>query len=291
MPYFILIILTILTFSGCTTSKVNHPEHFASSCQKGIFYLKASKCIDSNKFIKKLEQYPVIFIGDHHKSSEVHNFTKEIIEELSKRGYKIHLANEWFTPSDNKTLASLAKKEFNEDEFKKLIEWDSYMTLDFSLFSPIYKAVIENGGELYGVNLSKVERKMLTQKSMPLYLEQFYNQLDANTKVHKEYVKPYLHCFKPRDGESKDECLDRMYLVQVAWDSMMAGQSAYLVHKKLKAKRDKLIVFVGSMHLAYGLGVNMRFARMSDKPFVTVMPQKAPISNIPVGYSDFIFLY
>ncbi len=65
----------------------------------------------------------------------------------------------------------------------------------------------------------------------------------------------------------------------------------YLTHKVLATEKDKLIVFAGSMYLTYGLGINMRFARMTNEPFVTILPQKNSVSEIPTGYSDFLFLY
>ncbi len=290
MGHIAVAILTILIFVGCS-SHIKEPRHSVGFCKEAIFSLKSSKCITKKRLIRALENYKVIFIGDHHNSMQVHNFTKYIIEELSDRGYKIHLANEWFTPADNKILADLSKREFNEDEFKRAVKWDEYMSLDFSLFSPIYKAVVENGGELYGVNLSKRERKMLGDKDMPSYVKTFYNQLDSTNRAHRDLVMPYLHCYSRKKGESKDECFERNYMIQVGWDSMMAGQSAYLTSRKLVSEKDKLIVFVGAMHLSYGLGVNMRFARMSDEPFVTIMPQKSPVSDLPIGYSDFIFIY
>lgn len=290
MHLIILSLIIVTIFSACST-KPSTLKHSVSSCKNSIYSLKSVQCIDKNQLIKKLEPYQVIFIGDDHTSHKAHDFVRQTIIELSKKGYKIHLANEWFTPSDNQNLAFLAKREFNKEEFMKLTHWKKRMTLDFSLFSPIYQAVIENGGELYGINLSKSDIRKISSENIPSYLESFYKRLDTNTLIHKQLVYPHLHCFAQKKGESGQECLDRIYKAQVAWDSMMAGQSAYLSHKVLTSPKDKLIVFVGTMHLAYGLGVNMRFARMTAKPFVTILPQKRPIDDVATGYGDYLFLY
>ena len=73
---------------------------------------------------------------------------------------------------------------------------------------------------------------------------------------------------------------------------MMGEESAKLAGSL--HKNEKLIVFVGAMHLEGKLGVNLRFARKSNIPAITVIPYpkgNKKIIEIEHGSSDLIYLY
>ncbi len=282
-----------LFFFGCA-SKAPKEIALEISCKSDYYSIKGFECLDEEKFIQKLEPYQIIFIGDHHTSTKVHNKVSLIIDKLSKKGYKIHFGSEWFVPSDNNLLAEYSLGRLSDNEFEKAIKWREKMTFKFSLFAPIYRSVIKNQGQIYGINMTREDRKRIGSQnlfSMSGYAAKFYKELDLDTKIHKDILGEFLDCHAPKKGESKEQCLKRMYLIQVAWDSIMAQNSSLIANNALKSKKDKLIVFVGSMHLAFGVGVNMRFARINDKPFVTVMPLHKSSKKIPLGFSDYLFLY
>ena len=116
----------------------------------------------------------------------------------------------------------------------------------------------------------------------------FYKSLDLNMSLHFEMLSPFLdHCHAPLDGESNDKCRERMYRVQVAWDEKMGYESALLAKKVLQDPKNKLIVFVGAMHLQSEVGVTMRFSRHSHELYTTVLPTYE--TNINPGYADFVY--
>ena len=119
----------------------------------------------------------------------------------------------------------------------------------------------------------------------------FYNALDLNLYPHKVMLEPFFsHCHS-NARESAQMCKKRMYRVQVAWDTYMAEQSAALSSKVLHNNNDLLIVFAGSMHMIYNLGINARFARLNSEPFVSIIPANQNISEAEVGVADFLIFY
>ena len=101
----------------------------------------------------------------------------------------------------------------------------------------------------------------------------------------------FSHCHSLRKGEDAASCSERMYRVQVAWDSYMAKESANLVNRVQHRRSDLLMVFAGAMHFSYGLGINTRFARLSREPFVTIKPVSAGTDIADVGEADFLLFY
>ncbi|QOY55811.1 ChaN family lipoprotein [Candidatus Sulfurimonas marisnigri] len=291
----ILTLFLSIVFFGCTEPSTPKQLYHSLNCKESIYSLKSAECINHEEFIETLESYKVIFIGDHHSSKKHHENVADIIYSLSKKGYRIHLANEWFTPEDNNILDKYANGSLNDEEFTKKINWKTRKYFQFDLFSPIYHAVIDTKGKLYGINLSKKQRKLISTVNttgMNRNEKIFFNTLDVDVLVHKTFLSPFFsHCHKAKNGESNQECINRMYSVQVAWDTKMAKESAKLANDVLRTNRDKLIVFAGEMHLINNIGVNLRFARESKIPFVTLLPQRKEYSNILHGKADFVYIY
>ncbi len=247
------------------------------------------------QLIAQFEYYPVLFIGDHHGSDSVHNFLALLIKDLHRKGYKLSIANEWFTPEDNRLLARYSTSEISDNNFTKSVRWKKRIGYDFESYAPIYQAVQEVNATLYGINMSKTERKKISDlnlSAMQASTLSLYEKLDTNISAHKQMLSPFFsHCHAPKHGESDLQCIERMYRVQVAWDTVMGENSAALAKNVLKSRKDKLIVFVGAFHLAYDLGANLRFARHSTLPYITLLPLLNSEDKIEVGESDYLFLY
>jgi uncharacterized iron-regulated protein len=255
-----------------------------------VFSLREAREISKERLLEQLDAYPVIFIGDFHQNDTLHNFVAGLIRQLGKN-YRLHLANEWFTPADNTLLKAFVDKNISEESFLEQIDWEKNIGFEYKSFKPIYQALKEVKGEMYGINLSKQERKKISlqlRAEMNASETSFYEGLDLNVSVHQQLLAPFLsHCHALLEGESEAQCLKRMYRVQVAWDKKMGMQSAHLAKTMLKSDKDKLVVFIGALHLESGLGANMRFARLSTKPFVTILPQNSP--SIRLGSADFVY--
>jgi uncharacterized iron-regulated protein len=236
--------------------------------------------------------YQIIFIGDHHDENLVQQWVADLVRQFSREGRHVAIANEWFSPFENEKLKAFASGATDVEQFKDDVNWSKRIGFDFKNYELIYNAVKEQNGSLYGINMSKKFKKSISEDNvtaMTSSQRDFYNHLDLNVTAHQQLVAPFLnHC---KQSKGVEECQKRMYRVQVAWDSYMADQSVLLAQKLLKDEKAVLIVFVGSMHLAHGLGVNMRFARQSDLPFVTLLPHDRSEKSIMHGTSDYIFLY
>ena len=292
MKYAIFVLgMTLLMLGGCAQQPQPLVHH--SDCPEGkIYAMDRAECIDRNTLLDALEPYPVIFLGDQHKRADVHAFAASLIEGLSRRGYRVHLANEWFTPADNGVLSDYAASRFDDGNFTSKIGWKQKAGYDFSLYAPVYHAIQHSHGALYGVNLDKAVRKKISDANVTGMNKEeaaFYRALDLNVSAHRQMLEPYLdHC---RHGGNGSACIERMYRVQVAWDTKMALESASLADEVLRTQRDKLIVFAGAMHFASHLGVNMRFSRRSNLPSVTILPVERDSEGYEHALAEFLYLY
>lgn len=259
---------------------IQNPVHTVKS-KEGIFSLKQAKNIDLQDLVKEVEHYPVIFVGDHHDTEKTHTFFNDFLQSLANEGYKLHLANEWFRLDNNDLLKLYTDNIIGSDKLKEYRDWDNFTKHRWGLVAPLYESVKKSGGKLYGINISKKDRKKISLKMFAMMDSEeksFYDNLDLNVPAHKSLVMPFFkNCDKMthhHKNKSAESCQNRMYRVQVAWDTYMATQSAKLAKEVIKTKKDKLIVFAGSMHMEYGLGIPLRFARLCNLPSYVISNHK-----------------
>jgi uncharacterized iron-regulated protein len=288
-----LIFLSLLLFlAGCVEREPTLRHPLPASC--AVYDMKQAKCIDERELVKRLAPCRVVFIGDHHGRSDLHQRIAGLISQLHRSGRRISLANEWFTPEDDAILRRYAKGSLRGD-FPQEIGWKKKAGYPFDSYAAIYDTVRKASGGLYGINLSRKSRKAIsdTNRSVMTAEERvFYDSLDLNMAAHRQMLSSFFaHCHGKHQGEDAASCQERMYRVQVAWDSYMARETAALAHKVLHRPDDLLLVFAGSMHLSHGLGINARFARLSREPFVTILPAASGTKSVDVGEADYLLFY
>lgn len=287
---FSLCALVLMTACSRPSEPLQHT--IPASC--AVYDMKQAACISEAELVRRLEPYRVVFMGDYHTSETMHSAFAGLLSQLGQSGRHVMLANEWFTPADDSLLARYVDGTF-DGNFTKAIGWQKKAGFPFASYEPIYRSVVARGGMLYGINLDKAFEKKISDANLSAMTageRSFYEGLDLNLTAHRAMLEPFFsHCHARKAGEDDQSCMQRMYRVQVAWDTYMGEQSALLAKRLLTQERDLLVVFAGAMHLDYGIGINARFARRSREPFVTILPAPEGMRNIDVGEADYLLFF
>ncbi len=266
----ITLIAIVLLFTSCSYQNGNTSITHNLEKKENIYSIKQAKNIDMKNLVKELEHYSIIFVGDHHNNAKTHKFFENLLKELDNNGYNLYLANEWFTPKHDKLLLKFTNKEISSKELKEKREWEKFTKYKWEYVEPLYKIVRDNGGKLFGINISKEDRKKISLQEFDKMSEEektFFNSLDLNVSAHKQLVMPFLkHCNKIPQ-KSAEPCEQRMYRIQVTWDTYMAQNVSKIAKELIKSKKDKLLVFAGAMHMEHNLGIPLRFSRLNNLHF------------------------
>ncbi|WP_198304319.1 ChaN family lipoprotein [Arcobacter vandammei] len=285
---------TIFLFSACSSKTVPLTHNLEN--KEGIYSIKQAKNIDMQKLVDETEHYPVIFVGDHHDTEKTHKFFAEFINELAKKGYNLNLANEWFTPSQDELLKEYTDGKFDTATFKEKVDWEKFSKYKWEYVSSLYEAIKNAGGRLFGMNISKEDRAKISLKEFDKMSQEeknFYNNLDLNVSAHQQLIEPFFkHC--KTMSKTDEPCEQRMYRVQVTWDTYMGENVAKIAKDVIKTPKDKLLVFAGAMHIEQNLGIPLRFARLSNLPFISISNQKIDKEKdlkIDTNKADFVYIY
>jgi len=294
MQNFSTLLLIAIMFFMSSCSRPESPLQHTLPERCSVYDMKQAACISEQELVRRMGPYRVIFMGDYHASDAMHARFANVLVSLGKSGRHVMLANEWFTPQDDVLLSQYAKGTF-DGNFTKAIDWEKKAGYPFSSYAPIYLGVNSIDGMLYGINMDKAFQKALSDNNITGMSEQqraFYDALDMNLSAHRALLTPFFsHCHAKKSGENEQECFERMYRVQVAWDSYMGQQSAVLAQDLLKSRSDLLVVFAGTMHMEYGIGINARFARHSREPFVTILPVPSGTQSAEIGEADYLLFF
>lgn len=291
--------LTILMFSiffltAC--AEKFSPLTYNLEKKEGVYSIKQAKRLSMEELVRELEHYPIIFVGDHHDTEKTHKFFEDLIVRLAQSTYKLNLANEWFIPEQNEILKEYTDDKFDTDTLKEKIEWENFTDFKWDYVARIYEEIKKAKGRLYGINLSKTSRAKISLKDFENMNEEektFYDDLDLGVTAHWQLVKPYLeHCNK-MPKKSSEPCQERMYRVQVAWDTYMAQNLAKLSKELIKTPKDKLLVFAGAMHIEQNLGIPLRFSRLSNLPFITISNEQINEEDLKldINKADIVYIY
>lgn len=292
MALLLALVTSLVFLNGCAKRKLSLTHEIRPDC---VYYsLQSAQCLNKKQMLKQLEPYSVIFIGDHHSEDGLHQNIASLITALARSGVTVKLANEWFYPEDETVLEQFSAGSIDEEEFLKQIQWEKRLKYySYSSFKPIYEAVKIGNGQLHGINLSKKARKKISGQNISAMdqNERIFNEgLDLNVTSHRNFIMPFFsHCHAPKPNESLKECRERMYRVQVAWDTKMALESYKL--SKLLSQNEKLILLAGSLHIENKLGIPLRFARLGNVPTLSIIPVNKETTEIENGIGDYLLFY
>lgn len=294
----LILLSSLIFFIGCSNKNLSTSLNHELEKKEAIYSVKQAKTIDMQTLVKELEHYPIIFVGDHHNTEKTHKFFETLLKELDKKDYNLNLANEWFTPAHDALLKDYTDGKLDGIRLKERRAWNKFTKYKWEYVEPLYETIKKNGGRLYGMNISKENRKKISSKlfdKMSKEEKTFYDELDLNVSAHKTMLEPFFkHCHGMPQKKDAEPCEQRMYRVQVTWDTYMAQNAAKIAKKVIKSPKDKLLVFAGAMHVEQNLGIPLRFARLSNLPFITISNEKIKKDKevkIDNNKADIVYIY
>jgi hypothetical protein len=115
---------------------------------------------------------------------------------------------------------------------------------------------------------------------------------DVSNQDHRTLIRTVFesadipHAMK---GAGLDQVFEGLYRSQAAWDEVMGANAV----RAAQAEGRRVVVLVGSGHLLYNLGLNMRAYQASKLPFKTVVAVEVPAGKkslaVTRSIADYVF--
>lgn len=265
------------------------------------FDLARAAPLDDAELAAQLARTRLVLLGEHHVEPRSHAFQAAMVERLARTGRPLVVALEMFPPAADPALEEWRQGQLDELTFLERSDWYRHWGFPWAYYRELFLRLRDLSVPLRGVNVSRAEREAVRSghpEELPPDVRELLGDLDAPVPAHDAYL---LHTLAQvghlPDLEAESDTFQRYARVQRAWDRAMGTRLARLAERQ--PDDGVAVLLVGSGHLAFGLGANLRAARTTTLPQLTVwdaLVDEAELDAegrypVPVGIADWARVY
>jgi len=257
--------------------------------------VEAGKPLPFAKMIQEMKTSRIVYVGETHNSLPIHDLQARIVEALYEQDRSLCIGLEMFPVTAQDVLTKWSLGFMTEEEFVREAQWYVNWNFNFGFYRRAFLFAKENRIPLVALN---APREIITKIRM-----QGWDALADDEKAvvpkpdltHPEHRQLIRAIFEGMDiphqmrGAGLDMMFEGLYRSQSAWDHVMAANAV----KGVNREQRKMVVLVGSGHLIYNLGLNMRAFQASKMPFKTVIsvfvPKGKPSATVARSLGDYLF--
>jgi uncharacterized iron-regulated protein len=243
----------------------------------------------------RLAPVRLVFVGEQHTSSAVHEAQRRLIAGLLAAGRKVLVGLEMFPYTVQPVLDRWNRGELTEDEFVRESHWYKHWGYDWRYYREIF-LLRAQGARFFAVNAPRevitAVRKKGRDKLTAEEAAHLPAKIDTGSEEHRRLFRAYFG-----EGEAthamSDGALEGMFQAQCAWDATMAWNA----QRALAAEPDPaavMVVLLGSGHVSYGLGAPRQAAGYGAGPIATVIPvpmtdEDGQAARVRASYADYVW--
>lgn len=157
---------------------------------------QSGKNLTAAQLASKLQKYDVVFFGEYHDQSEIHQYELELLEAMYKaKGAKLALSMEMFEVDNQSKLNNFLADTLSEENFLAASRpWPNYCTD----YAPL-------------VNFAKEKKMPVTAANVPRFLAAHVAKNNASTEGVEAQYQQWLpkHTYAP-EGAYKDKFYAQM---------------------------------------------------------------------------------
>lgn len=279
----------------------------AASLVPGTFVSASGRPLDGPALASALARADYVLVGETHDNPTDHKAQAALLDAAAGAGLAPAVGLEMLPREKfDASLALFSRGGMTVDALPAALDWQRSWGYDFALYRPVFEAAARHGLPLYGLNIDNDLRKAVSRKGLeglsatearglplgivfPLPAQR--KELTAFFSAHgAQFVRgreaPGAAAQKTGAGGGAPAAsprLERFFLIQSIWDSIMAEQAA-------RVRRETgrpVIVLAGGGHVEKGYGIAHRL-RVYDPAaaVLTVMPFSG---GAPAGGADLFY--
>lgn len=227
---------------------------------------KTGRDAETRQVLERLAAADVVFLGEIHDQPSHRAFQAALVKELASRVPGLALGLEFFTRDDQPLLEEVASGRISEVAFRSRVR-----TSGGQPYRELITLARRRGLRLLGLNLPRPVVSLVAREgweSLPARERARWPRPAEASAEYGRLVRRAYHEFPEHHRGSFGHFLT----AQTLWDSTMAESIA----RHLEDGRSRpLVVVVGMMHVAYGLGIPARLRAKTGASSLIVLHAQA----------------
>jgi uncharacterized iron-regulated protein len=261
-----------------------------------VLDLAQGRSVTMNELGPRLGSARIVFVGEAHDEVSSRRFQIQVIEALLAQERDVFVGLEMFPPTANEALAGWSRGNLSEKEFLARSGWYESWGFPWSMYRELFAVLRDKHLPARGINVTREQRKLGGEGTLDPALREEVGDLDLNVEPHRRYLSDALDDSDHPGNHAFDSPeFERFLRIQVLWDHVMGTRAAKLL--QAGSSRAVVVVLIGSGHLEYKLGANLRAARVRpDVAQITLLDRFVTPDDIgagggttvPVGLADIV---
>ena len=252
--------------------------------------------IGFDRMIQDMLAARIVHVGETHDAMAMHEIQFQVVRALYAKDKHLAIGMEMVPVTLQETLNKWTAGILTKDEFLREIRWYVTWNFNFGYYEKVFDFAREHRLPIYALN---APREVITKIRMrgwdALTAEEkaiFPGPPDVSNQEHRTLIRTVFessdipHAMK---GPGLDQVFEGLYRSQAAWDEVMGANAV----RASQAEGRRVVVLVGSGHLLYNLGLNMRAYQASKLPFRTVVAVEVPAGKkslaVARSLADYVF--
>lgn len=252
--------------------------------------------LSPDELASRLGKVRLLLVGEGHTTIEAHRVERRILEALVSAGRPVHVGLEMYPYTEQAWLDRWSRGQLTEDGFLSLSRWYRNWGYNWGYYRDIFLFARDRGLPLAAVNAPRdvvsAVRKKGFKDLTPEEAAHVPARVDTDSAEHRKLFKAIFDADAGLHSGLTEEALDGMFRAQCTWDATMAFNAANAL--KAAPPAAVLVVFAGSGHVAYGLGIQRQAAAFLDGPVASLVPievpgEKGEAVSVRASFADYIW--
>ena len=239
-----------------------------------IYSAEKGSAISFEKMIAEMKTARIVYVGESHNSLPMHDVQHKIAQALYALDKDLAIGLEMYDIRWQEPLNKWSLGLLTEDEFIDQAQWYVNWNFNFKYYKKIFDLAKEYKIPIHALNAPRnIIRKIRMRgwDALSNKEKQIVPKPDLTNKDHIALMRAIFGDIRMpaamKGHGSGDMMFKALYRAQSSWDEVMAKNTLRTVD--IEGKR--VIVFVGSGHLIYNLGINRRAYERQSLPYKTVI--------------------
>lgn len=259
-----------------------------------LYSAEGGKALPFERMIQEMKPARIIWVGETHNSLPLHELQARVIEALYAQDRSLCVGLEMFPVTAQDVLTKWSLGFMTEEEFVREAQWYVNWNFNWAFYRRVFLFAKENKIPIVALN---APREIITKVRMSGWdalsdaEKTVVPKLDLAHPEHRQLIRAV---FEGMDipaamrGAGLDMMFEGLYRAQSAWDHVMGGNAA----KSAVREGRKMVVLIGSGHVIYNLGANLRAFQAGKLPFKTLVgvfiPKGKPGFTVARSISDYV---
>ena len=281
------------------TLKIGHPQLKDKTLQVatgGIYAAEKGTAIAFDAMVREMKSARFVYVGESHNSLPMHEIQVQVLRALYGQDPNLAIGLEMLPVTVQEVLTKWSLGALTKDEFLRGVRWYVNWNFNYGYYEKIFDFAKEHSLPVYALNVPRETISKIRMKGWEALTEDEKKLVpqapDVSNQDHRALIRAIFEAADlphQMKGPGLETVFEGLYRSQSAWDEVMGANTLRAAEREGR----RVVVFAGSGHLLYNLGLNRRAFEKSRQPFKTVICVTVPPAQKSVtvarSLGDYIF--